>query len=104
MLDSPIDKVAWTPIQVNSVDYFDAHFLSSISIAGFKKFVVTRILVRLNEPGEFIRFRERGTGIVDVFYGICPYGTILSASYTRFCAHAHFKRFRLFFYLFRLFF
>ena len=61
MLDPPIYKVVWAPIEVNTVDNFDAHFRLSISIAGFEKLVVTRILVRLNEPGEFIRFRELGT-------------------------------------------
>ena len=61
MLDPSIDGIAWAPIEVNIVDNFDAHFRSSISIAGFEEFVVTRILVRLNEPGEFIRFRELRT-------------------------------------------
>ena len=97
MFDPPIDRVIWAPIEVNTVDNFDAHFLSSIPIAGFKKFVVTRILVRLNEPGEFIRFRELGTGNVDDLHVICwPYETTtLSASQTRLHAHAHFKRYRL---------
>ena len=45
MFDPPIDRVIWAPIEVNTVDNFDAHFLSSIPIAGFEKFVVTRILV-----------------------------------------------------------
>ena len=80
MLDTPIDNV-WVPIEVNAVDNFDAHFRSSISIAGFKKLVVTRILVRLNEPGEFILFRELGSGNVDDLQVIWPYATTtLSAS------------------------
>ena len=90
VLDTPIDIVVCAPFEVNTVDNFDAHLRSSMSISGFEKLVVTRIFVRLNEPGELIRFRELRAGNVDVLNLICPYDTILSASHTRFCAHAHF--------------